>query len=39
MVPGDLEDPGGGEGRLAFPLLKLCHFVCCTIKHYLGVDI
>ena len=39
MVPGDLEDPGRVEGRLVSQLLKLCHLVCCTIKHDLGVDV
>lgn len=39
MVPGDFEDPRRREGRIAPLLLELGHFVCCTIEHYLRVDV
>lgn len=39
MVPGDFEDPGRCESRPTFLPLELCHFVCCTIEHYLGVHV
>lgn len=39
MVPGDFEHPQGCKGRLASLLLKHGHFVCCTIEHYLRVDV
>lgn len=39
MVPGDFEDPGWRERRPTFLHLKLCHFLCCTIEHRLGVQV
>lgn len=39
MVPGDNEDPGRCEGRSTFLHLKVCHFICCTVEHRLGVHI
>lgn len=39
MVPGNFKDPQRCKGRVASLLLKHGHLVCCTIEHYLRVDI
>lgn len=39
MVPSNFEDPQRCKGRFPSLLLKHGHFVCCTIEHYLRVDI
>ena len=41
MVPGDLQDPGGGEVCcLSVPgLLKLCDVLRCAVEDNLRVDI
>lgn len=38
-VPGDNEDPGRCKGRSTFLHLKVCHFMCRTVEHSLGVHV
>lgn len=39
MVPGNLEDPGGGEHRPPSAMLEKGHFFCRAVKYNLGVDV